>query len=422
MTAMPGEAAHQITSAGPCRFCGAPLTESVVDLGAMPSANAYVPVDAAARKDMPAPLHAYVCGSCMLVQLLPYHTPEELFGDYAYFSSYSDSWLAHAKAYADAAIQRFTLGSDSHVIEVASNDGYLLQYFKERGIPVTGIEPAANVARAAQDKGVETVRRFFDKAMAAELADEGRQADLVVANNVLAHVPDINDFVAGLALAIKPDGVVSVEFPHLLRLIEGNQFDTIYHEHFSYFSFMTVERIFWRHGLSVFDLDELPTHGGSLRVYAGRANQPRLVGDRPAKVRADERAAHLERIETYRGFASRVRRVRGDLRAFLDRAKAEGKTVAGYGAPAKGNTLLNFCGVTTDDMPYTVDRNPAKQGTLLPGSRIPVHAPDRILENQPDYLLVLPWNLRDEVMQQMGYIRDWGGEFVIPIPSIQIVK
>lgn len=404
-----------------CRFCGAPLTESVIDLGSTPLANSYLDLAAAQRHEPSYPLHAYVCDACMLVQLPAYETPHAIFSDYAYFSSYSDSWLAHAQRFAEMAIERFKLDADHLVIEVASNDGYLLQYFKERGVRVLGIEPAANCAEAAEAKGIPTLVQFFGVATARMLASEGHAADLIVANNVLAHVPDLNDFVAGLAIALKPTGVLTVEFPHLMRLLADNQFDTIYHEHFSYFSFATAERVLGAHGLEVFDVEELPTHGGSLRIHASLAAADRLETPAVARLREAETAAGLDRIETYRRFGARAEAIRRDLVDFLKGMKRAGKTVAGYGAPAKGNTLLNYCGIGPDLLPYTVDVSPHKQGKLLPGSHIPVEHPDVIAARKPDYVLILPWNIRDEIIAKMGFIGDWGGRFVLPIPDVKVL-
>lgn len=406
---------------GRCRFCDAPLRHSFVDLGMSPLCESYVAADQLDQMERFYPLHAYVCGRCFLVQLGQYVSPEGIFSDYAYFSSYSSSWLQHAKAYTEQMVERFGLGRDNLVIEVASNDGYLLQYFVAKGIPSLGIEPAANVAEVAIQNGIPTLVEFFGRETAARLASEGKQADLLLGNNVLAQVPDINDFVAGMKLALKPLGIVTVEFPHLMRLIADNQFDTIYHEHFSYFSFLTAEQIFARHGLKLFDVEELATHGGSLRLYACHAGPgERHESTRVEALRARERAAGFTRIDGYASFAGQVHEVKRQLLQFLIEAKRAGKTIAGYGAPGKGNTLLNYCGIRTDFLDYTVDRNPHKQGKFLPGTHIPIHHPDRILETRPDFLLILPWNLKDEVMEQMPFIRDWGGRFVVPIPTPRI--
>jgi hypothetical protein len=369
------------------------------------------------------PLHVLVCESCLLVQIEAIVGPEELFGsgDYAYFSSYSDSWLAHARAYTERMIGRFGIDRRSRVVEVASNDGYLLQYFHEKGVPVLGIEPASNCAAAAREKGIETEVAFFGRETARRIVAERGVADLLIGNNVLAHVPDLDDFVAGLEILLAPDGVVTMEFPHLMRLVEGNQFDTIYHEHYSYFSLGTVEQVFAQYGLVLFDVEELPTHGGSLRIYARHAQcSEEPVEPAVHALRAREEAAGMRRLEYYTGFAERVHETKRRLLGFLIGARRAGKRVAGYGAPGKGNTLLNYCGIRTDFIDYTVDRSPHKQGNYLPGSRIPIHAPERIFETKPDYVLILPWNLKDEIMDQMAGIQAWGGRFVVPIPELKI--
>ena len=405
-----------------CRFCRAPLTETFCDLGMSPLSNSYVPEEALQRMERFYPLHAYVCKACFLVQLAEFEAPENIFSDYAYFSSYSDSWLAHCKAYTQSMIERFNLGNDSRVIEIASNDGYLLQYFMERNIPVLGIEPAANVAEFAERKGVRTLVEFFGVETAKDLRSQGIAADLLLGNNVLAHVPDINDFVAGMKIALKPDGVITMEFPHLLRLMEENQFDTIYHEHFSYLSFTTVEKIFSHHGITLFDVDEVPTHGGSLRIYGRHAEDgTKPVGPRVANLRAREAAGGLTTIDAYAAFAEQVRETKRALLEFLIDARRAGKRIAGYGAPAKGNTLLNYCGVREDFIDYTVDRSPHKQGKYLPGTHIPIFAPDKLRETKPDYVLILPWNLKDEIIGQLAHVRDWGARFVIPIPTVTVV-
>ncbi len=417
-----GESSGETAPAAPsCRFCGEELTETFCDLGASPPANRFLRPEDLGAAEPTFPLHARVCGECFLVQLEQFQSPGEIFGDYAYFSSYSRTWLDHAAAFAEAATARFGLGPNSRVVEIASNDGYLLQYFRERGVPVLGIEPAANVAAVAEAKGIPSLKRFFGRALARELVAEGRRADLLIGNNVLAHVPDLNDFVAGLRDLLADDGILSMEFPHLLRLIEETQFDTIYHEHFSYFSFLTARRVFAAHGIRLFDVEELPTHGGSLRIFGCRAERPRPVTPAVAELAARERAAGLEEIETYRGFEPRVRRVKRRLLSFLIQARDAGRTVVGYGAPAKGNTLLNYCGIGRDFIDYTVDRSPHKQGLHLPGTRIPVHAPERIAETRPDYVLILPWNLRDEIRREAAFIAEWGGRFVVPIPEARIV-
>ena len=404
-----------------CRHCGTALSRTFVNLGATPPANSYLRGADLNRPESFLPLHVFVCESCLLVQLEQFRTPEELFADYPYFSSYSDSWLAHAQHYAETMIHRFGLGDDGLVIEVASNDGYLLQFFDRHGVRVLGIEPAANVAEVAVEKGVPTLVQFFGTETARRLAGEGTTADLLIANNVLAHVPNVNDFVNGLRLLLEPDGVITVEFPHLLQLMRGNQFDTIYHEHFSYFSLLTVEQIFAAHGLKLFDVDELATHGGSLRIYACHQALNRRISETIERVRAAERQAGLDQPETYDGFARQVNRTKRNLLSFLIRAKADGKTIVGYGAPAKGNTLLNFCGIGTDFLDYTVDRSPHKQGMFLPGTRIPIRKPAAIAETRPDYVLILPWNLKDEIVAANAHIRDWGGRFVVPIPEVEVV-
>ena len=408
-------------SPGACRFCATALRHLVVDLGMSPLCESFRTADQLDQMEPFYPLRAYVCDRCFLVQVKEYVSPAAIFGEYAYFSAYSESWLAHARAYTDTIVERLGLGSASFVLELGSNDGYLLQYFVARGIPVLGIDPARNVAAAAQARGVRTLTALFDAETARALAAEGRQADLVIGNNVLAQVSDVNGFVAGIAAVLKPQGVATLEFPHLERLMEGVQFDTIYHEHFSYFSLVAVERIFAAHGLTLFDVEELPTHGGSLRVYARHAaDDSPTVSERVTRLRARERAAGFEQIARYAAFGDRVHEVKHALLDFLIQCKRRGKTVAGYGAPGKGNTLLNYCGIREDLLAYTVDRNPYKQGKFLPGTHIPICPPDRIARTRPDYLLILPWNLRDEIMEQMAGIRAWGGQFVVPIPHVEV--
>ena len=405
----------------PCRFCGAPLEASLADLGMSPVSNAFIRAAEAGRMEPFYPLHAWVCGKCFLVQLEQFEPPQAHFGDdYAYFSSYSDSWLEHARRYVEMATRRFGLGAASQVVEIASNDGYLLQNFVRAGIPSLGVEPAANVAQAARAKGVQTVCEFFGRESASRLAAEGRRADLLLGNNVLAHVPDLNDFVDGLKILLKPGGTVTMEFPHLLNLMRENQFDTIYHEHFSYFSFLTAATVFAAHGLRLYDVERIPTHGGSLRIYACHAEDAKAASRAVAALLAEERGAGLDRLDAYRDFAEQVRRTKRRLLELLIGLKAAGKAIAGYGAPAKGNTLLNYCGIRTDFLDYTVDRSPQKQGRLLPGTRIPVHAPERIFETRPDYVLILPWNIKDEIMAQMRGIAAWGGRFIVPIPEPRI--
>jgi len=403
-----------------CRFCNRELIHELVDLGVSPLSNTYLRSEDLARMEPFYPLVPYVCDRCFLVQLPAVETPERIFSDYAYFSSYSDTWLAHARDYCAAMTARFGLGTDSFVVEIASNDGYLLQNFAAAGIPSLGVEPAANIARVAREKGVDTEIAFFGRETAARLAHERRKADLLLGNNVLAHVPDLNDFVSGLEILLAPDGVVTMEFPHLLELILHNQFDTIYHEHFSYFSLLTVRQVFDAHGLQIFDVDRLPTHGGSLRIYAAHSDrQP--IHERVTALEAEERTRGLDRLETYQRFGEQVRETKRALLDFLIRAKEDRKQVVAYGAPAKGNTLLNYCGIRTDFIDYTVDRSPHKQGLFLPGTHIPIHAPERIRETRPDYVLILPWNLREEIVEQMSDVREWGGRFVVPIPRVEVV-
>ncbi len=407
-----------------CRFCGAALSESFVDLGSSPLCQKHVPLHKAQEAEPFFPLHAYVCTECYLVQLDEFVVPSEIFGDgeYAYFASFSDSWLAHAKRYVDAVSERFGLGKDSFVVEIASNDGYLLQNFVKRGVPVLGIEPASNCAAAAREKGVESRVCFFGLETARQLVNEGKRPDLLLGNNVLAHVPDVNDFVAGMQLLLADSGVITMEFPHLVRLIAENQFDTIYHEHFSYFSFTTVRRIFARHGIRLFDVEELPTHGGSLRIYGCHQTARHQNTDNVAGLLAREAELGVETREYYASFAEKVRETKRRLLEFLIQVKRQGKSVVGYGAPGKGNTLLNYCGIRRDFIDYTVDRSPHKQNNLLPGSRIPIYAPEKIFETKPDYILLLPWNLREEIMSQMSRVREWGGKFVVPIPSVKVFE
>jgi SAM-dependent methyltransferase len=403
-----------------CRLCSAPLHHVFCDLGSSPLSNSYLQADQLSAGESFYPLKVYVCERCLLVQLPEFEAPESIFSDYAYFSSYSDSWLRHAAQYVEEASAEFNLGPDSLVTEIASNDGYLLKNFVARGVPVRGIEPAANVAAVAEANGVPTLIRFFGTALANELAEAGGQTDILIANNVLAHVPGLNDFIGGIARLLRPSGVATIEFPHLLRLVTERQFDTIYHEHFSYFSLLTASRALAQHGLMVYDVRQLPTHGGSLRLYACHKGT-RSVTARVEKVLDEERTAGLHELPAYLAFDAEARRVKRAVLRFLIQAAEEGKQVVGYGAPAKGNTLLNYCGARRDLISYTVDRSPHKQGRFLPGSRIPIHAPDRIRETRPDYVLILPWNLRDEIVAQLEYIREWGGQAFVPIPTIQRV-
>lgn len=412
----------QSSSHSGCRFCGTKLQQVFVDLGLSPLANSYLKEDDLDRDEHFFPLRVYVCNECFLVQLEEWESPENIFGDYAYFSSYSTSWLSHAKAYVDSVVARFGIGRSDKVVEIASNDGYLLQYFVERGIPVLGIEPARNVAEVARTKGIPTRVDFFGEDTARTLRDEGMRADLIIGNNVLAHVPDLNDFVSGIKVLLSNKGVVTIEFPHLMRLWEECQIDTIYHEHFSYFSFITAEKIFAAHGMTLFDVEELPTHGGSLRIYAQHIETgPHRVSDRVKDLRSREIEAGFADIGRYLAFEERAVQIKRKLIAFLNQAKWAGKRVVGYGAPAKGNTLLNYCGITPDLLEYTVDRNPHKQGRYLPGTHIPIHEPERIYATKPDYILILPWNLKDEIISQLSFARAWGAQFVVPIPEPQIV-
>jgi SAM-dependent methyltransferase len=406
---------------GTCRFCAEPLRHTFVDLGMSPLCESFVPAERVNEMEPFYPLHARVCARCFLVQVQQYVSPEDIFTEYAYFSSYSDSWLAHAKVYVDMITARLSLTAASQVVELGSNDGYLLRFFVARGVPALGIEPARNVAEAAVARGVPTIARLFGRQTARELVADGRRADLVIGNNVLAQVPDVNDFVAGMKLLLKPGGVITLEFPHLMRLMADNQFDTIYHEHFSYFSFMTAERIFASHGLTLFDVEELPTHGGSLRIYARHAEgAAKTVTARATKLRDREEAAGFNRLETYASFTEQVQETKRRLLEFLIGARRSGKRIAGYGAPGKGNTLLNYCGIRTDFIEYTVDRNPYKHGRLLPGTHVPIYPVETLRETRPDYVLILPWNLKDEIMEQVAYIRRWGGQFVVPIPDVKV--
>ena len=406
---------------GTCRFCGTPLRHRVVDLGMSPLCESFLSAEKLNRMEPFYPLLVWVCESCFLVQLEEYVGGEEIFTDYAYFSSFSDSWLEHCRRYVDQMIAQLNLTADSEVMELASNDGYLLQYFVERGIPVVGIEPAANVAIAAEKKGVPTIVRFFGRQAARDLVDLGYSPNLVLGNNVLAQVPDLNDFVAGIKIVLAPRGVVTIEFPHLLRTIDGNQFDQVYHEHYSYFSLYSVERIFSAHGLPIFDVEELPTHGGSIRIYARHEeDDSKDTTSRLVALRAREAKAGIDTFDYYADFESRVRETKRKLLAFLIEAKAAGKSVVGYGAPGKGNTLLNYCGIRTDFVDFTVDRSPHKHGKFLPGTHIPIFPPEKLWESKPDYVLILPWNLKDEIMTQLAGIRAWGGRFVVPIPEVAV--
>ena len=404
-----------------CLFCGSPLRWTFVDLGMHPLCESYLTHEQLNQMEPFYPLHVFVCEKCFLIQLHEYVSPAEIFTEYAYFSSYADSWVQHAKRYTEMIVERLKLTTKSLVVELASNDGYLLQHFVAKGIPVLGIEPAANVAEAARKKDVPTLVKFFGRQTASELVAERGTADLVLGNNVLAQVPDINDFVAGIKVLLASHGVVTIEFPHLMKLMEENQFDTIYHEHFFYFSLMTAERIFVAHGLALFDVEELPTHGGSLRIYGHHEeDSAHLVTDRYRELKQREKVARLDQVETYALFGEKVKGTKRKLLEFLIEAKRKGKSIAGYGAPGKGNTLLNYCGIRSDFLDYTVDRSTYKQGKFLPGTHIPIYSPDKIRETKPDYVLILPWNFKDEIMEQVSYIREWGGQFVVPIPEATV--
>lgn len=406
-----------------CRFCDAPLSETFIDLGTSPIANSYVRPENFMKMEPFFALHAFVCGECFLVQLPNMESREHIFNEeYAYFSSYSASVLAHSKAYVEMMTERFGFDTTSQVIEVASNDGYLLKYFQEKGVKVLGIEPSGSVAEAAEKAGVPSRVRFFGVETATALKAEGFAADLMLGNNVMAHVPDLNDFIGGFPILVKQGGIVTIEFPHLLRTIEDLYYDQVYHEHYSYLSFITVEKIFAAHGMTLFDVEEIAPQGGSLRIFAchtGDESHP--VGPRVKEMREREIAAGLASPEGYRSFASRVQETKRDLLRFLMEAKEAGKTVVGYGAPAKATTLLNYCGVKTDMIDYTVDISPYKHGNLLPGTRLPIYPPEKILETKPDYVLIFAWNIRDEIMRNMAAVRDWGGKFVVPLPRVEVL-
>lgn len=407
-----------------CRFCQAPLNDVFVDLGMSPLCQTHITAEQLNAMEPFYPLRAYVCGQCLLVQLEEFVAPADIFSEYAYFSSYSDSWVEHARRYCELVSQRFGLGRSSLVVEIASNDGYLLQHFVRQGVPVLGVEPAKNVAQAAIAKGVRSINPFFGRASAAQIREQYGPPDLLLGNNVLAHVPDINDFVAGMQLLLKDSGVITMEFPHLMQLMELNQFDTIYHEHFSYLSFTTVRKIFAAHRLTLFDVEQLPTHGGSLRIYARHeADSGKPVGPRVRELLELEASKGYDRLEHYLSFEPQVRGTKRALLQFLIEARQRGQKIVGYGAPGKGNTLLNYCGIRTDFLDFTVDRNPYKQGKYTPGTHIPILAPARLIEARPDYVLLLPWNLKDEIVQSIGAeVRGWGGKFVVPIPSVQVVS
>jgi SAM-dependent methyltransferase len=405
-----------------CRFCDAPLSHTFVDLGMSPLCQTQIHEEDLERGENFYPLHVFVCEQCFLVQLDEFVAPDVIFGeDYPYFSSYSDSWIEHVRRYTEQMRSEQGIDESSFVVELASNDGYLLQHFVAAGIRCLGVEPTAGTARVAREKGIPTVEEFFGETVAERLVRDNGHADLVLGNNVMAHVPNLNDFVKGIAVMLKPDGFCTFEFPHLLRLIEHNQYDTIYHEHFSYLSYSTMCKVFAHHGMEMFDVEQLPTHGGSLRIYG----QPAGTGRREKTQRyhdllAEEKAAGIFDLALYSGFEKRVHETKRRLLSFLIEAKDAGKTVVGYGAPGKGNTLLNYCGIRTDLLDYTVDRNPMKHGTYTPGTRIPILKPEAIAETRPDYVLILPWNLRKEIESSHSYIREWGGKFVVPIPSVEV--
>ncbi|AQT86794.1 SAM-dependent methyltransferase [Paenibacillus larvae subsp. pulvifaciens] len=412
-----------MTSAAQCRFCSRSTLYSFVDLGLTPLSNAFVKEEHLGKYEAFYPLHAYVCASCFLVQLEQFESPEHIFGDYAYFSSFSSSWLAHAERYAHQVTSAFGLDKHSNVVEIASNDGYLLRYFKQSGIRVLGIEPAGNVAEAAIERGIPTVIDFFGSKLASELTRQGRGADLLIGNNVLAHVPDLNDFISGMKILLNENGIITMEFPHLLQLMLHNQFDTIYHEHFSYFSLLTVKHVFASHGLVIFDVEELSTHGGSLRIYAKHETDgTKQETERLRKLIEQERTYKLDTLQAYLVFSEQVKQVKRDIWKCLIGLKNKGKQMVGYGAPAKGNTLLNYCGVGKDVIDYVVDRNPYKQGLYLPGTRIPIYPPNRIRETEPDVVIIMPWNLSDEVITQTGYIRQWGGQWLRLIPEPEVLE
>ena len=413
MTRTPGELR--------CRFCDSALHQTFADLGSSPLANSYLHEHQLNLRESFYPLLAYVCARCFLVQLGEFESPEAIFTDYAYFASTSESWVEHARRYVETMVQRLGMGPGHQVIEIASNDGYLLQFFRKSGVPVLGVEPAANVARAAVERGIPTLVRFFGFQTARALVHGGTRADLLVANNVLGHVPSLNDFVSGIKHVLAPDGRGTLEFPHLLRLIQETEFDTIYHEHFSYLSLLTVQQVFAAHGLTVVEVEELPTHGGSLRVHVRHAEAAGTVDPCVPELIERERAAGLGSLERYAAFQESVRAAKRDLLEFLIGAKREGRSVVAYGAAAKGNTLLNYCGVRKDFIDYVVDRSPHKQGLYLPGTHLPIHPPERVAETRPDYLLILPWNLRDEIMRQMAHVREWGCRFVTPIPTVRVL-
>ena len=412
---------HEEEALYSCRFCGHPLRDQVVDLGKSPLCESYLTEEQLKTGEVFYPIQAFVCSDCFLVQVPELVSGEDIYSHYAYFSSYSDSWLQHAQNYTNMIIPRLSLHKNSQIIEIASNDGYLLQFFKDKDFQVLGVEPAANIAEVAKNKGIPTIVKFFGRNTAEEILKNHERADLIIGNNVLAHVPDLNDFVSGLEMLLSEDGVITMEFSHLLKLMEGNQFDQIYQEHYCYFSLIAVEQVFAAHGLIIFDVEEISTHGGSLRIYVRRIeDETKLVLDSIQELRNREIEKGYTKLDTYNAFSERVVEIKHKLLEFLIQAKREGKRIVGYGAPGKGSTLLNYCGVRGDFIDYTVDRNTYKQGKYLPGVHIPIFAPEKIEETKPDYILILPWNLKDEIMKQLSYVRAWGGKFVVPIPDLEI--
>jgi len=406
-----------------CRFCNELLKHIFLDLGKSPLSNSFLKKEMLNQPEQFYPLCVYVCDKCFLVQLPEYENPENIFEDYAYFSSYSETWLKHAENYVNLMLKKFSFDKKSLVVEIASNDGYLLQFFKKEGIPILGIEPAANVAKVAEQKGIPTIVKFFGTETAKELVKEGKSADLIIGNNVLAHVPNLNDFVDGLKILLKKTGVITLEFPHLMKLIQHNQFDTIYHEHFSYFSLLAVEKVFSSHELTIFDVEEIPTHGGSLRIYVKHSENNLIsINESVQELLKKERQFGLENISIYLDFQKKVEGVKKNLREFFKVAKHGRKKIVCYGAAAKGNTLLNYCDIGVDFIDYVVDRNPYKQGLFLPGTHIPIKDPDEVKKTKPDYLMIIPWNLKEEIMEQMSHIREWGGKFVVPIPEVSVIS
>ena len=404
-----------------CRFCNSLLSKTFLNLGTSPLSNSYLNSEQLTLKESFFPLHAFVCQKCFLVQLEEFQTPKDIFSNYVYFSSYSTTWLEHAKDYVKMMISRFKINIENNVIEIASNDGYLLQFFQEKNIPVLGIEPAKNVAKIAKKKGIPTMNEFFGEKTAIELSESKKKADILIGNNVLAHVPNLNDFIKGLKILLNSGGVITLEFPHILQLIQYNQFDTIYHEHFSYFSFITIQKILAFHKLNIFDVEELSTHGGSLRIFVCHDDEEFLISNNVELLIQKEQKFELDKIETYVNFQQNINHLKNILHKFFVSTKKENKTVVGFGAPAKGNTLLNFCKIGTNFLDYVVDNNPHKQGLYMPGSHIPIKSPEEIMKTKPDFILILPWNIKEEIMKDISFIHDWNGKFVIPIPKVIII-